>query len=172
MVPEVLDMHQWIHQAVSIEENDLIFDLLFLLGKTERETMIHHLSIERSLADAAIGIIVSRISESPVLPPQNNSQKYLITKQFKKLIADYFKSTKQVQQYAQLLSITPLYLNETVKEVTGYPASFWIQQKILWEARRLLFYTTMNVKEIAFELGYEDHVYFSRFFKRELEQRL
>ncbi len=163
---KVLDMHQWIHQAVSIEENDLIFDLLILLGKTERETMIHHLSIERSLADAAIGIIVSRISESPVLPPQNNSQKYLITKQFKKLIADYFKSTKQVQQYAQLLSITPLYLNETVKEVTGYPASFWIQQKILWEARRLLFYTTMNVKEIAFELGYEDHVYFSRFFKK------
>ncbi len=45
---KVLDMHQWIHQAVSIEENDLIFDLLILLGKTERETMIHHLSIERS----------------------------------------------------------------------------------------------------------------------------
>jgi hypothetical protein len=77
--------------------------------------------------------------QNSVLPPQNNSQKYLITKQFKKLIADYFKSTKQVQQYAQLLSITPLYLNETVKEVTGYPASFGFSRKFFWEARRLLF---------------------------------
>lgn len=163
---EILNMHEWLRQSVCIEENDLIFDLLPLLEKTEKDATLHHLSIKQSLADAVVGIIISRISETQESMFQNSSQKYSITKQFKKLISEHFKNTKQVQQYAQFLTITPLYLNEAVKEVTGYPASFWIQQKILWEARRLLVYTTMDVKQIAFELGYEDPIYFSRFFKK------
>lgn len=163
---ETLDMQQWLHQSVSITANDLLFDLLLLLEKTEKETTVYSSSIETSLADAAIGIIISRLSEEPTLQIPQQGQKYSITRQFKKLISDHFKSTKQVQQYAQLLKITPLYLNEAVKDVTGYPASFWIQQKILWEAKRLLVYTTMDVKQIAFELGYDDPIYFSRFFKK------
>lgn len=163
---EILDLYQWLHQSVSIKANDLLFDLLLLLEKTEKETTLYSPSIETSLADAAIGIIISRISEEPTLQIPQKGQKYNITRQFKKFISDHFKSTKQVQQYAQLLKITPLYLNEVVKEVTGYPASFWVQHKILWEAKRLLVYTTMDVKQIAFELGYDDPVYFSRFFKK------
>ncbi|WP_300690163.1 helix-turn-helix domain-containing protein [Chryseobacterium sp.] len=164
---EFMDMHQWFHQSVSIDESDLVFDLPVLIEKTEKDATLHHLSIERSLADAAVGIIISRISETSLSVFQHSGQKYSITRQFKKLIADHFRSTKQVQQYAKLLHITPLYLNEAVKDVTGYPASNWIQQKIVWEARRLLVYTTMDVKQIAFELGYDDPVYFSRFFKKE-----
>ncbi|WP_185290109.1 helix-turn-helix domain-containing protein [Chryseobacterium lactis] len=163
---ETLDIQQWLHQSVSIKANDLLFDLLLLLEKTEKDTTVYSSSIETSLADAAIGIIISRISKEPTLRFSHQGQKYRITRQFKKLISDHFKNTRQVQQYAQLLTITPLYLNEVVKEVTGYPASFWIQQKIIWEAKRLLVYTTMDVKQIAFELGYEDPVYFSRFFKK------
>jgi len=61
-----------------------------------------------------------------------------------------------------------LYLNEVSKEITGFIASYWIQNEVLLEAQRLLFYTNMDVKEIAFSLGYEDHTYFSRFFKKNL----
>ncbi len=163
---EILDMYQWIHQSVSIQENDLIFELSLLLEKTEKDAARHNPSVERSLADAAIGMIISRLSETPMSQFHHQGRKYTITRQFKKLISDHFKSIKQIQQYARLLTITPLYLNEVVKDITGYPASFWIQQKIIWEAKRLLVYTTMEVKQIAFELGYDDPVYFSRFFKK------
>lgn len=163
---EILDMYQWIHQSVSIQENDLIFELSLLLEKTEKDAAHHNSSVERSLADAAIGMIISRLSETPMSQFHHQGRKYTITRQFKKLISDHFKSIKQIQQYARLLTITPLYLNEVVKDITGYPASFWIQQKIIWEAKRLLVYTTMKVKQIAFELGYDDPVYFSRFFKK------
>ncbi len=67
---------------------------------------------------------------------------------------------------AAQLHITPLYLNEIVKEITGFPASYWIHQEIMLEAKRLLYYTNLDVKQIAFDLGYEDHAYFSRFFKK------
>ncbi|WP_353146546.1 AraC family transcriptional regulator [Chryseobacterium sp.] len=163
---EILDMHQWIHQSVPIDEHDPVFDLLPLFEKIEKDKTLKNPSIEISLMEATIGIIASRISEAPLSQLQYGGQKYSITRQFKKYITEHFKTIKQVQQYAKLLHITPLYLNEAVKEVTGYPASFWIQHKTLLEARRLLFYTSMDVKQIAFELGYNDPIYFSRFFKK------
>nr|WP_315034136.1 helix-turn-helix domain-containing protein [uncultured Chryseobacterium sp.] len=163
---DILDMYQWIRQSMSVEENDVIFDLPPILEKIKKDNIPYRSSVERATVESVIGIIVSKIIESPTSGNQNSGQKYSITKQFKKLISENFKKNKQVQQYAELLSITPLYLNEAVKEVTGYPASFWIQQKILLEARRLLLYTTMDVKRIAFDLGYEDPIYFSRFFKK------
>ncbi len=44
--------------------------------------------------------------------------------------------------------------------------SYWIMQEVVLEAKRLLYYSEMNTKEIAHTLGYEDHTYFSRIFKR------
>jgi len=58
------------------------------------------------------------------------------------------------------------YLNEAVKETTGFTVSHWIQQQIMLEAKRLLYYSECSAKEIAHELGYEDHTYFSRLFKK------
>jgi AraC family transcriptional activator of pobA len=42
-------------------------------------------------------------------------------------------------------------------------------QEVVLEAKRLLYYSRLNVKEIAYELGYEDHTYFSRLFKQNTE---
>lgn len=163
---EALDLHQWLRQSSAVTENDIIFDLPPLFEKAEKDPILHIPSIMRSLAESAVGIIISRISGTETEGFHQQGQRYSITRQFKKLITEHFITVKQVQQYAEFLNITPLYLNEAVKDVTGYPASFWIQQKVLWEARRLLFYTSMDVKQIAFELGYDDPVYFSRFFKK------
>ncbi|MCD8194276.1 MAG: helix-turn-helix domain-containing protein [Tannerellaceae bacterium] len=44
--------------------------------------------------------------------------------------------------------------------------SDWIQYEIILQAKRLLYYTTMNIKEIAHTLGYEDHAYFTRLFTK------
>ncbi|MCC3214849.1 helix-turn-helix domain-containing protein [Chryseobacterium sp. X308] len=163
---EILDLHQWLHQSSAVMENDIIFDLPPLFEKAENDPALPIASIKRALAESAVGIMISKISSVDTEGFKHHAQRYSITRQFKKLITDHFRNTKQVQQYADFLNITPLYLNEAVKDVTGYPASFWIQQKVLWEARRLLFYTSMDVKQVAFELGYDDPVYFSRFFKK------
>ena len=51
-----------------------------------------------------------------------------------------------------------------MKEISGQTVSYWIQKMIITEAKRLLYFTDWTVKEIAIDLGYEDHAYFSRFF--------
>ena len=88
-----------------------------------------------------------------------------IAHDFKKLLADNFKTKKSPSAYAKMLNISAPYLNEALKKVTGLPVTYWITYEIILEAKRLLFYTDLTVKEIAHQLGYEDHTYFSRLFK-------
>ncbi|MFP7655556.1 MULTISPECIES: helix-turn-helix domain-containing protein [Chryseobacterium] len=163
---EVLETYQWIRQSVEVNERDVVFDIPGILEKIDETDSLHTVSVKQSLVESVIGMMVSQIMKFQVSEQTSTGQKYTITRQFKKLVKENFKKIKQVQQYAQSLVITPLYLNEAIKEVTGYPASYWIQQEVLLEARRLLFYTKMSVKQIAVELGYDDPVYFSRFFKK------
>lgn len=88
-----------------------------------------------------------------------------ISRQFKMLMADNITTIKTPAAYAELLHITPAYLNEVIKGVTGLPVSHWIKQEILMEAKRLLYHSDLSIKEVAAELGYGDAAYFSRFFR-------
>ena len=43
---------------------------------------------------------------------------------------------------------------------------YHIQQRIILEAKRLLYHSGKSVKEIATEFGYDDYPYFSRLFSK------
>jgi len=89
-----------------------------------------------------------------------------ITREFRKMLAEEYKTLKSPAEYAAALHLSPSYFNEAVKEATGFNVGYWIQKQIALEAKRLLYYGKSSVKEIAHELGYEDHTYFSRWFKK------
>ncbi|SDP97744.1 AraC-type DNA-binding protein [Mucilaginibacter sp. OK268] len=89
-----------------------------------------------------------------------------LAQEFKKLLANNIRQVKSPSAYASMLHVSETYLNEALKKVTGLSVSYWIQQEVLLEAKRLLYYSEMNVKEIAHTLGYTDHTYFSRLFKK------
>ena len=86
--------------------------------------------------------------------------------QFKQLLAAEVRAVKSASAYAAKLNVSETYLNEAIRKTTGYPVSYWIRQEVMMEAKRLLFHTEMNVKEIAHTLGYDDHSYFSRIFRK------
>jgi AraC-like DNA-binding protein len=77
-----------------------------------------------------------------------------------------FLTAKRPTEYAQKLNISTSYLNECVKYTTGHPVSFHLQQRVILEAKRFLYYSEKSVKEIADELGYDDYPYFSRLFTK------
>ncbi|MDE6261747.1 MAG: helix-turn-helix domain-containing protein, partial [Muribaculaceae bacterium] len=66
--------------------------------------------------------------------------------------------------YAERLNISPIYLNEIVKVITGLSASQFIKNEIVLFAKRELFHTSDSVKEIAYRLGFTDNAYFTRLF--------
>ena len=97
---------------------------------------------------------------------QKVSRLVQLTSQFKQLLNQHLWSVKSPSGYAALLNVSDAYLSEVLKKQTGFPASYWIQQGIMMEAKRLLYYTELSIKEIAHQLGYTDHSYFSRFFSK------
>nr|WP_262898746.1 helix-turn-helix domain-containing protein [Dawidia soli] len=64
------------------------------------------------------------------------------------------------------MSFSTSYLNDTIKSVTGFTTTYFIQQEMFREGQRLLCYTDLSVKEIAALLGYDDHKYFNRLFTK------
>lgn len=94
------------------------------------------------------------------------SRKHLITARFKKLLEKNFKTIRKVSDYAEKLYISPTYLNDTIKEVTGQSASETIQERVILEIKGELIQTEDTINQIAYGLGYNDTSYFCRFFKK------
>jgi AraC family transcriptional regulator, transcriptional activator of pobA len=68
--------------------------------------------------------------------------------------------------YAAVLNVSRNHLNSTVKKMTGTTIGGLINERLVLEAKRLLFHTEMSVKEIAYALNFDDPSYFTRFFRR------
>jgi len=88
-----------------------------------------------------------------------------LLKKFILLLDKNFINKKMVNDYANDLAVSPNYLNEVIKRVTGFTASYHIHQRIILEAKRLALNPQINMKEIAYKLGYADMAHFSKFFK-------
>jgi len=96
---------------------------------------------------------------------QKSARSTQIAHSFKQQLGRHYKTEKRPSAYADMLSISESYLNEILKKVTGFSVSYWITHEVMLEARRLLYYSELNAKQIAHTLGYDDHTYFSRLFK-------
>ncbi|MDI9257926.1 helix-turn-helix domain-containing protein [Flavobacterium sedimenticola] len=93
---------------------------------------------------------------------------YELFRNYKISIEKNYKNVHSVNEYAALLKTTPRTLNNLAKKFSDKTAGQLISERILLEAKRQLHHNTLSVKEIAFELGYDDPAYFTRFFKNSL----
>lgn len=87
--------------------------------------------------------------------------------QFRKLVELDYDSLHTVQDYADRLNVAVRTLNRSVNLCSGKAPLSFINDRIILEAKRLVRYSNMMFKEIAFELGYDDPSYFVKFFKRQ-----
>ena len=89
-----------------------------------------------------------------------------ITLRLKRLLDRHMTEEKRPSEYASMLNISEVYLNEAVKGATGLSAGDYIRRRVMVQAMRQMSYTASSSKEIAFSLGYMDYAYFSRLFKK------
>ena len=99
----------------------------------------------------------------------SGKQQPLILQDLKGAIETHFKAKHTASDYAELLHISPKALAKICKNHFHKTLTDLIAERIVIEAKRELYLTSKSVKEIAWELGYEDEHYFSRFFKRNAE---
>lgn len=120
-------------------------------------------SVLFNMLNVVLGIITPRILNGQAKSPLRSTE---ITVKFKQMLPKFVRRQKKPSFYANELCISEVYLNEVVKKTTGMTPSGWINVAILLEAKRMIRSTTLTVKEIAHNLGFEDHAYFSRLFKK------
>jgi len=87
-----------------------------------------------------------------------------VLRSFSQLVEKHFKSKHQVTDYADMLHLSPKSLSKRLHKLGTLTPSSIIQKRIILEAKRSLVYTTKSIKQIAYDLGYGDPGYFTRFF--------
>ncbi|MDR6514593.1 helix-turn-helix domain-containing protein [Chryseobacterium camelliae] len=90
----------------------------------------------------------------------------IVFRSFTLLLEKSFVTHKRPAYYASQINLSVAYLNECLKNTTGFSVTHHIHQRIILEAKRLLYYSDKSVKEIAMQLGYDDYAYFSRLFAK------
>jgi len=85
---------------------------------------------------------------------------------FKDLLEINFKNQKQVNFYAKEIIITEKRLNQATSKVFGKTPKEIIDDRIILEAKRILAHTSNNIKEIGYELGFEEPTNFIKYFKK------
>jgi len=123
-------------------------------------------SILKDYCNAFVGLLIGQYLEQEK-PATNFSRYDVVANEFKLLLERDFTTIKRPAEFASLLHISTPYLNECVRNATGFSVSYHIRQRIILEAKRLLYHSDKSVKEIASELGYDDYAYFSRLFSKQ-----
>lgn len=95
------------------------------------------------------------------------SRKEELTFRFLKVLPQYFKDERSVQAYARMLNITPKYLSQTIKDVTGKTAGEFIDEMVMIEAKILLTDPALTIAQVAEHLNFNDQFIFSKFFKNQ-----
>ncbi len=85
---------------------------------------------------------------------------------FHELVEKWFRRTRSVSDYAAAIGISPTHLHRVCRSQLGTSALAVIERRVALEARRQLLFSTLSVKQIGAELGYDDPAYFTRVFTR------
>ena len=142
------------HKMVELQLNTIAEELL-------SKPYQHLISIHSRIELILVGINRSKLQRGDeIWKPDALFLKFL------ELVRCNFEHNYPLRHFATLLSTTEARLNEQSKLHTGKTAQNVIYGLCISEARRLLTYQKLSVKEVAYSLGFSDPFYFSNFFKK------
>jgi len=85
---------------------------------------------------------------------------------FSRLLEQHFLNLHKPNDYAQLLAMSPNNFSKRCMRYFKRTPSQMIQERLVLEAKKQLHLTRQSIKEIAYNLKFQDEFYFSRFFKK------
>lgn len=91
-------------------------------------------------------------------------------RKFKKLIETHYKSGLSIKEYASQMGMSSAQLNNICRSKVNQSALQIVHERMTLEAKRYLIYTSLTISEVAYELGFTDPAYFTRFFSKQVGQ--
>ncbi len=144
------------------EETSKSLSVILTLIQDEHSQHSDNLLLLRTLLKAFLLKLMACSRQQFISPGYNEKRIY----HFLLLLENHYTTEKKVDFYAQKLSLSPKRLNQILKQKLGKTINQILQERILIEAKHLLFIGKESIKEISFGLGFQDSSYFSRFFKK------
>lgn len=161
-------------EVISLEPDSVFLNSLRTLCElAEKESELAQLNLEHSsnYLVASILIAIGRASVSATTPHlSHNSRKSDLVEKFRIAVNDSWSEGHSVNDFADMLGITPSHLRRLCQEVLGESPLSIINKRIVLAAQRDLAYSSMTVQQVAYSLGFEDSAYFSRFFRKQTGQ--
>ena len=99
---------------------------------------------------------------------EQSSQSDVLFRNFLELLAEHEGRVRSVQEYADMLYVSPKYLSAVVKQSSGRTALALIHETTIHAIVRQLKYTDKPIKEISEEMGFPSLSFFGKFVKTQL----
>jgi AraC-like DNA-binding protein len=140
--------------------------LLELVNQMELVLLSNEL-LKTELLNCYIEILIAHLNHQwdGLAETYSKTRNAELLESFMSLLEKNFKIERRVAEYASCLSVSPSYLNDVIKKMTGYSAGHVIRRRVGLEAKRKAIHTSMCMKEVAYHLGFADPAHFSKFFK-------
>lgn len=139
-----------------------------LLGKIKQE-LLHPVADTYNLIVSVLYYLLVVINRAyaktyrlPVEVPKNN---YAF--QFKDLLEKHIRDMQCVQEYADILRVSRITLNNSVMAQFGVSATHLLKQRLLEELKNELLFSDRNVSQLADEFHFSDPSHLMRFFKQQ-----
>ena len=155
--------------TVSSDYAEQFHQHLKLISKVIGSGVQHKKELVNTLASAVFylisGLWAEAINNRYGIESMPASRSRMIFEQFMQLVTEYHTKYRNVGFYADKLCLTPKYLSKLVKMTSGRSAPDWIDAYVILEAKNLLKYSNISIKEIVFKLNFPNQSVFYKFFK-------
>lgn len=154
------------HLSEPLVENSKLNE--FFLDQIIRELQSENTYAQKEIIAKILELYLLRLERDThsVRPEKFNKKHYEIFIDFKNMVEKNYAITRNVKDYAGQLYITPKHLNHIVQEVTLNTAKNFIDQYVVLEAKRSILSSGIRLKEIAYEMGFDEVTNFTKFFKK------
>ncbi len=154
--------HFDMNEVIPMDNQEVINTHLYLIQKELLGQPYQYLTSIR----ARITLILVEINRTKVQRGDEIWKPNALFLKFLETVRANFEHNYPLSIFAEKLHTTELKLNEQAKLFAGKTAQMVIYGLIISEAKRLLMYEDLSIKEVAFKLGFNDPFYFSNFFKK------
>ncbi len=184
MSPEFLTTIRLDFNSLYRESNSILDNPCISLSQEEFETCRMYMRIAEQLIHSgesrsrdALRYLISsvfyylgniwteKISEARKTADKGSVRSKMTADSFIKLVVEHHNEERNMAFYADKLCLSPKYLSKLVKTQTGRSAPEWIDAFVILEAKNLLKYSEMSIKEIVYKLHFPNQSVFYKFFK-------
>jgi len=154
---------------------------VFPLTEQQMRVVLHYLDLLReiiqtpsigNIREVALDLVRSMVNFVYGLYDKSFSSLYTISRpeelagQFLALVEHHCHEHHTIDWYAKKMCLTPKYIANVVKQVTGRSTGECIKYNLTRQAKLLLLTTTLPVQQIADRLGFRNQSHFGTFFRR------